>query len=661
MTFTEAAVEILRRNGTPAGASQITQAAIEAGLLSHVGQTPEETMGARLAAMARMEHDRVVCLIGDDQFALTEWGLVPAEPVAVVEPEAPSEADALPYRGRERHPPVREEFVPGGRREDRRRHRDDEGEGRRRRYQPPGEVAWQLLRERGEPMSLAEMVAALRANDKVAEALERDLGSFEKALREESRRRQDAGRGPLFEFGPDGVVKALEPREPRKGEGREGRDGRDGRRDRGDRGEGRGDRREERAEPRAEVRPAALEEQRRQVLRTLRRRLNALDISALERVCVALLESQGYRELNLGRRSAKEGPLYLARHRWGATDLRYAVRVLRPGRDLGRTEVQELRRDLSHFSAQLGVVFATGDCSREARGESNSPGQAPVMLYGGEALAEALLDAGLGATRRMVEWIEFDDEFFVQAGAGEPLDERSERSAGFNGDGSEPREPREPRESRESKRPAVEESTPVESPVAETAAEPAVRPEGEEPSNGRERRRRRDRRRNRREGETPTATPAATTPANGGATTWGEVAADDDDEPSSEARAVETAELVETVAAVEAANVVEAVEPTPVDEAPVAQPALEPSVADLPSVEVIAPQEEVAVETAVEAAVETAIETAAVEEPAPIVEAPAPTRPPAQLGLFGAIDPAPAAVEATPSAGEPPSDDAPVA
>ncbi|MEM9866034.1 MAG: winged helix-turn-helix domain-containing protein, partial [Myxococcota bacterium] len=51
MTFTEAAVEILRLVGKPLHYKKITEIAIERNLLSHVGKTPEITMSSRLATM----------------------------------------------------------------------------------------------------------------------------------------------------------------------------------------------------------------------------------------------------------------------------------------------------------------------------------------------------------------------------------------------------------------------------------------------------------------------------------------------------------------------------------------------------------------------------------------------------------------------------------
>ena len=53
MTFTEAAVHVLRLVGKPLHYKEITDVAIEKDLLSHVGKSPEVTMGARLAAVVK--------------------------------------------------------------------------------------------------------------------------------------------------------------------------------------------------------------------------------------------------------------------------------------------------------------------------------------------------------------------------------------------------------------------------------------------------------------------------------------------------------------------------------------------------------------------------------------------------------------------------------
>src|SRR5438128_9685313 len=106
MTFTEAAVEVLRRAGKPLHFKDIAELALRDNLLSHVGQDPEITMGQRLAAMAKREEDRkVVAVAPEGTFALLEWG-VPGEQVveAVTPPLQPSDPDPGLYRPREREP-----------------------------------------------------------------------------------------------------------------------------------------------------------------------------------------------------------------------------------------------------------------------------------------------------------------------------------------------------------------------------------------------------------------------------------------------------------------------------------------------------------------------------------------------------------------------------
>ena len=55
MTFTEAALEVLRSAGEPLHYKKITELAIARNLLSHVGKTPEVTMSSRLATLVKKD------------------------------------------------------------------------------------------------------------------------------------------------------------------------------------------------------------------------------------------------------------------------------------------------------------------------------------------------------------------------------------------------------------------------------------------------------------------------------------------------------------------------------------------------------------------------------------------------------------------------------
>jgi len=74
MTFTEAAAEVLRQVGRPLHFKEITAYAIENSLLSHVGKSPEITMGARLAALFKKpDEDNPMVRVRQGFFALKSW------------------------------------------------------------------------------------------------------------------------------------------------------------------------------------------------------------------------------------------------------------------------------------------------------------------------------------------------------------------------------------------------------------------------------------------------------------------------------------------------------------------------------------------------------------------------------------------------------------
>lgn len=74
MTFTDAAREVLRQTGRPLHYKEITEIAIEKNLLSHVGKSPEVTMGARLAAtLKKGGDDNPLVRVKPGVFALSDW------------------------------------------------------------------------------------------------------------------------------------------------------------------------------------------------------------------------------------------------------------------------------------------------------------------------------------------------------------------------------------------------------------------------------------------------------------------------------------------------------------------------------------------------------------------------------------------------------------
>src|SRR5438309_10112845 len=413
MTFTEAAVEVLRRAGKPLHYKDIAEVAVRENLLSHVGQDPEVTMGQRLAAMAKRDDERkVVAVAPEGTFALLEWSVPPEQ---VVEPVAPplqpaEEGDVI-YRPREREPkPInaqarrRMEALQTG--------PDDEGERKRgqRRFPPPAEVVFEWLAQRQSGATISELSDALFKKNLRTEALIRDSASLVQALLEDNRRRTEAGRKPVFIVDGERVTlvefpaPSAPPEEARSSQTALGR-------------------------PMTAAQLVA--EGRRAVIRALRRRVADLETAGFEHLCSHLLEKMGMRDVRVAKRS-KEGPLYLARQRRGVSDLRAAGKLVRGSREIGRADVQELRKDLAHYSAQMGLVLSPGEAGRDARSEASAAGQAPVALYTGEALPEEMIACRVGVTVQTVEVPDLDEAFFaglLRQDRGETRDRRREREA----------------------------------------------------------------------------------------------------------------------------------------------------------------------------------------------------------------------------------------
>src|SRR5712675_802457 len=411
MTFTEAAVEVLRRAGKALHYKDIADVAVRDNLLSHVGQDPEVTMGQRLAAMAKRDDDRKVLAVAPEgTFALVEWSVPPEQ---VVEPVAPPlhpiEDGAMLYRPREREPrPInvqarrRMEALQSGPEEE-----DDRKRGQRR-FPPPAEVVFEWLAQRQSGAPIAELSDALFKKNLLSEALVRDPASLVQALLEDNRRRTEAGRKPAFIVDGERVTlvefpaPSAMPEEARSSQTTLGR-------------------------PMTAAQLVA--EGRRAVIRALRRRVADLETAGFEQLCSHLLEKMGMRDVRVAKRS-KDGPLYLARQRRGVSDLRTAVKLVRGSREISRTDVQELRKDLAHYSAQMGLVLAPGEAGRDARAEAAAAGLAPVALYAGECLAEEFCTLRVGVKVQVVELADVDEAFFASAAKGAPSHrERRERTA----------------------------------------------------------------------------------------------------------------------------------------------------------------------------------------------------------------------------------------
>jgi hypothetical protein len=397
MTFTEAAIEVLRREGKPLHFKKIAEIAVRESLLDHVGKIPDEVMGGQLATHCRLPHaDRKVFAVQQATFALVEWGLDedPAGLDNMIEP--PPEFE-VPYRPRERHPiPSREVVRTSGRGEARARRREEGEERRGRRYPPPAEVAYEILAGAERPLALADIAAQGAERSLMPDAFVRDTGALASALAEDNRRRETAGRRPLFALEGDTVALAAQP-EPG----------------------------ERPVVPIAASRAISPVDTRRSALGALRRRLRECDAPTVEHVIAELLERMNMRELKVAKRG-RDHVVYTARRRLGLTEVRHCVRILRGGGEVGRREVADVRRDVGNYGAQIGMIVSAGEAARDARGEATAPGQMPVVLLCGDALVESMTELSVGC--RPVVIPEIDEAFFKGATEAALAEEAGRRS-----------------------------------------------------------------------------------------------------------------------------------------------------------------------------------------------------------------------------------------
>ena len=428
MTFYEAALRVLESEGRPLHFLEITERSIAQNLLSHVGKTPELTMLSRLAAMARRTRDRKVIVTARDTFALTDWSL-PEDAEALAHTgvmEAHPEEGLAPLRPTERHPESRNDNVRvagrGSERKQRRREDEEDGRGgRRRRFPPLPEVVFEILSEADQSLRPEQLLEQARTKELAAE--DATVEALLTALLEDNQRRIDAGRRPQFSFSKEtGAVTLERAGSPSEAPPLElqaafaaalGIPLEDGRPVLNRTGA---------AAPAPEALAdaalltaarTAVKDARKAVARAVRKRLGELDVGTFEKSVVKMMHALGFRELKVAKRS-KEGPLLTARKREGSVDLRYAIRMLKGVPALDRKAVQELRKDLGHYSAQVGLLACAGEARGDARTEAQASGSL-VMLWCGDALGEKFLEAKAAVSVTTVELYDVDERFFEVA------------------------------------------------------------------------------------------------------------------------------------------------------------------------------------------------------------------------------------------------------
>lgn len=140
--------------------------------------------------------------------------------------------------------------------------------------------------------------------------------------------------------------------------------------------------------------------------------LKDLTPTGFERFCLTLLEALGYRSVAVTRRSGDGGVDGYGDFRQGAVSIKSAFQAKRwTDAAVGRPEIDKFRGaiqgDYDH-----GVFITTSRFTRDAEQASYKKGAITILLLDGPAIAELMLERGLGVTRQPVYLYEIDTEFF---------------------------------------------------------------------------------------------------------------------------------------------------------------------------------------------------------------------------------------------------------
>lgn len=140
--------------------------------------------------------------------------------------------------------------------------------------------------------------------------------------------------------------------------------------------------------------------------------LRQLSPQAFELFCKELLQQLGYKNVEVTKRSGDGGIDGFGDFRQGAVSIKSAFQAKRwTDTAVGRPEIDKLRGaiqgDYDH-----GVFITTSRFSKDAEAASYKKGAISVLLLDGQAVAEIMLERGIGVRREPVYLYEVATDFF---------------------------------------------------------------------------------------------------------------------------------------------------------------------------------------------------------------------------------------------------------
>jgi restriction system protein len=149
-----------------------------------------------------------------------------------------------------------------------------------------------------------------------------------------------------------------------------------------------------------------------EVKRRIISELQNLGAADFEQFCISLLGPLGYEQLKVTKRGADRGIDGFGLFRQGVVTIRSAFQAKRWRQNpVGRPEIDKFRGaiqgDYDH-----GVFLTTGRFTADAEAASIKKGAISLLLLDGQAIAESMIQNGIGVVRRPVQLFDLDPEFF---------------------------------------------------------------------------------------------------------------------------------------------------------------------------------------------------------------------------------------------------------
>jgi ribonuclease E len=425
MTFTEAALEVLEREGRPMHAREIADKAVEWNLLSHVGKTPVQTMSARISAIVSKGRGVGPFIrVRPGVFALEKWGgSSPSGAAASQKQSPPKDVEAT-------NKPEQQagEGTPSTRKRRRRR--------KKRRPEEIPEANGKTLPEKKAPeqKKLPEKKTPEKKKAPEKKTPEKKMAHSLPPPADDNNEITDRVEGMLRQqtspvktanlvahFGREGRrwVQLLEALLAADGIEREHR----GLRPRfveHRNGWALAAREVSTEIVDLESRVSEAAERLAQIAgRQVLRKIRSLPINAFVRVVILFLRRSGFGEMvSVDRGSGQEVHLSVQdRRRGGRFNTAVVVRRDSPGNPVDESAVTDLRGAMHHYDSMRGMIITTGAINDRARSEAMVPNLSPVVLVDGETFTRDLVKLGIGVRERNVNLPAFDDAFFTSLGS----------------------------------------------------------------------------------------------------------------------------------------------------------------------------------------------------------------------------------------------------